>query len=301
MKVNAMQRDQFKDGAAFRNRVIEVLSKVTGNGYLSGSVEREGERTSSVLLLLGEFPPRKGAACEPGIILNKRSQSVRQPGDLCCPGGSLEKLDNFLARLLAVPGSTLSKWPAWPQLKDAHPQDAAFLSLLYAAALREGWEEMRINPFGLTFLGVLPTERLVMYKRSIHPMAVWMSGQKRFRLNCEVERIVRFPLRALLDTSNYGCYRIDVPSRINGKLESESADFPCFVYPVDGRKELLWGATFRIVTQFLEMIFGFKVPEISCLPLILGRLDKHYMTGSAQDSGCKKHRPAPAPGHHHPH
>jgi hypothetical protein len=291
MKMDATQMDLFKDGAALRKRVIEVLSEeVQGNGYLSGSVEREGERTSSVLLLLGEFSPRKGAVCEPGIILNKRSQSVRQPGDLCCPGGGLEKWDNLLARLLAARGSTLYKWPGWPQLKDAHPQEAAFLSLLYAAALREGWEEMRINPFGLTFLGLLPTQRLVMYKRSIHPMAVWISAQKRFRLNSEVERIVRFPLRALLDTSNYGCYRIEVPSRIKGRLESESADFACFVYPVEGRKELLWGATFRIVTRFLEMIFGFKVPEITHLPLIPGRLDKHYMTGGAGNNGLKNHR-----------
>ncbi len=291
MKCDALQMDLLRDGPAFRKRVIEVLSKLGENGHLSGSVEREGERTSSVLLLLGEFSPRKGALSEPGIILNKRSQSVRQPGDLCCPGGGLEKLDNFLARLLAVRGSTLYKWPGYCQLKDSRPSDAAYLSLLYAAALREGWEEMRINPFGLTFLGFLPTQRLVMYKSSIHPMAVWISGQKRFRLSSEVERIVRFPLRALLDASNYGCYRIDIPSRIKGKLERESADFPCFVYPVEGRKELLWGATFRIVTQFLEMIFGFKVPEISRLPLILGRLDEHYMTGAADNNGRKNNRP----------
>lgn len=265
------------DAAALRRRVLDVLSRECGNDFLlpDGDCD-DDDRTSSVLLLLGELAPPEGGRAEACIILNKRSQRVRQPGDLCCPGGAVEKFDYYLARLLSLRGSTLSKWPCWRRLKSARPEDAAFLSLLYAAGLREGFEEMGINPFGLTFLGPLPTHFLVMYRRSIHPMVAWMSPQRRFRLSPEVERIVRFPLRALLDPRHYACYRIIAPPHFEGRFEGQNADFPSFVYTVDGRVELLWGATFRIVTNFLELIFGFKVPDIERLPLVHGRLDENY-------------------------
>ncbi len=283
--------DMVFDAPALRRRVMDVLAKECGHNFFAPGSECDGTGlTSSVLLLLGEFSPRKGSIAEAGIILNKRSQRVRQPGDLCCPGGGLEKLDYYLARLLSLRGSTLSRWPYWDRLKTEYPQEAEFLSLLYAAGLREGWEEMGINPFGLTFLGPLPTHCLVMYERSIHPIVAWMSGQKRFRLNSEVERIVRFPVRALLDPGNYACYRINVPPHLEWKFKSESADFPSFVYTVDGRSELLWGATFRIVTQFLEMIFGFEVPDIGALPVISGRLDEKYINGGTRESIRGDHR-----------
>lgn len=275
------------DAPALQRRVLDVLSAECAGDFFAAASDCEGCPTSSVLLLLGELPPRDGAAPEVCIILNKRSKLVRQPGDLCCPGGAVEKFDHLLARLLALRGSTLSKWPCWNRLKTAQPRDAAYLSLLYAAGLREGWEEMRINPFGLTFLGPLPTHFLVMYRRSIHPIVAWMSGQRRFRLSPEVERIVRFPLGALLDPRNYACYRIHVPPDHEWRFTGHSKDFPAFVYTVDGRAELLWGATFRIVTQFLEMVFGFQVPEMKKLPLIPGRLDENYVNGWRADGAVR--------------
>ena len=278
MKTSLRDTDLVYDMPALRGRVVEVLSKEFSRDYFSPEGDCEaGDRTASVLLLLGEISPG-----EAGITLNKRSQRVRQPGDLCCPGGGVEKLDYFLSRLLRLPGTSLSKWPCWNRLKGSCPEDAAFLSLLYAAGLREGVEEMGINPFGLSFLGLLPTHCLIMYRQDIHPLVAWMSGQKRFHPNREVERIVRFPLRALLDPGNYACYRIDVPPHLKGRLKGESADFPAFVHTVDGRAELLWGATFRIVTNFLELIFGFEVPDIGRLPLVPGELDENYVNGGAK-------------------
>jgi 8-oxo-dGTP pyrophosphatase MutT (NUDIX family) len=293
MKGGPVDLDLVFDPGALRRRVLEVLSSECGNDFLlsSGGDCVGGERTSSVLLLLGEVSARNTSISEAGIILNKRSQWVRQPGDLCCPGGGIEKFDHFLGRLLSLRGSTLSKWPCWGRLRAEYPEDAAFLSLLYAAGLREGWEEMGINPFGLTFLGPLPTHCLVMYERSIHPMVAWMSRQNRFRLSSEVERIVRFPLRALLDPGNYACYRIDVSAHLERRFKCEEMDFPAFVYTVDGRSELLWGATFKIVTKFLELIFGFNIPEMGKLPLILGRLDENYVNGGSGNGSRNSHRP----------
>ena len=89
------------DAAALRERVMSVLSRRCGLETLSRDADCSGVRTSSVLLLLGETVPEEGGIPEVCIILNKRSKEVKQPGDLCCPGGAIEKFDRFLSRLLS--------------------------------------------------------------------------------------------------------------------------------------------------------------------------------------------------------
>ena len=274
------------DAAALRERVISVLSKLGGMETLFQNEDcRYGVRTSSVLLLLGWLFPEEGGIPEICIILNKRSKEIKQPGDLCCPGGAIEKLDHFLARLLAFRGSSLSRWPYWKELKTRQPENADFLSLLYAAGLREAWEEMGLNPFSLTFLGPLPTQCLILFRRSIHPMVAWVSYQKRFHLSREVERIVQFPLRALLNPFNYALYRRYVPPHLEWRFKGTTVDFPCFIYKIGERAELLWGATFRIVTLFLEMLFGFQVPDIQKLPLVPASVNEEYVMGRKRNGG----------------
>ncbi|HYA43844.1 MAG TPA: CoA pyrophosphatase [Syntrophobacteraceae bacterium] len=277
--MNDPRTDPVFDAAVLRRRVIDALSDPwslqapSHNGDCSAD-----ERISSVLLLLGELPSEQGVTPEVCIILNKRSKQVRQPGDLCCPGGAVEKLDRFLAPLLSFRGSSLSRWPCWTKLKTDQPATAQFLSLLYAAGIREAWEEMGLNPFRLTFLGSLPTHCLAFFGRSIYPMVAWVSRQKRFRLSWEVERIVRFPLRALLNPFNYAMYRLYVPARLKWRFEGDATrDFPCFIYKVAGRAELLWGATFAIVSQLLELVFGFQVPDIQKLPLVPASVNDEYV------------------------
>ncbi|MGA3112854.1 MAG: CoA pyrophosphatase [Syntrophobacteraceae bacterium] len=274
------------DAPDFRERVISVLSeRCCAETLFENEDCRYGVRTSSVLLLLGSLSSGEDGIPEICVILNKRSKEIKQAGDLCCPGGAIEKLDHFLARLLAFRGSSLSRWPYWSEFKTAQPQNAQFLSLLYAAGLREAWEEMGLNPFGLTFLGPLPTQCLVLFRRSVHPMVAWVSNQKQFRLSREVERIVPFPLRALLNPFNYALYRRNVPPNLEWRFKGSTVEFPCFIYKIAERAELLWGATFRIVTQFLEMIFGFRVPDIEKLPLVPATLDEEYMIGPRKTAG----------------
>jgi len=274
------------DAPALRERVISLLSKRCGTESLFQNEDcRYGERTSSVLLLLGWLPTDEGGIPEICIILNKRSKEIKQAGDLCCPGGAIEKLDHFLARLLAFRGSSLSRWPYWKELKTRQPENADFLSLLYAAGLREAWEEMGLNPFSLTFLGPLPTQCLILFRRSIHPMVAWVSYQKRFHLSREVERIVQFPLRALLNPFNYALYRRYVPPHLEWRFKGTTVDFPCFIYKIGERAELLWGVTFRIVTLFLEMLFGFQVPDIEKLPLVPASVNEEYVMGRKRNGG----------------
>lgn len=227
---------------------------------------------SAVLLLLGK---KCEISAEPCLILNKRSQNVRQPGDLCCPGGSVSPVfDSWFAKLLSLPGFPIWQWKYWQKWRRQSPHQAKNFSLFFATSLRESFEEMRLNPFGVTCLGPLPPQRLVIFKRIIYPMAGWISHQKRFFPNWEVERIVYIPLRYLLIPDNYARYQITFSSEFNRGVQ----EFPCFVYETEESSELLWGATYRIVTIFLEMVFGFKPPTEASLPVITGNLTRNYVT-----------------------
>ena len=136
---------------------------------------------------------------------------------------------------------------------------------------------MRLNPLGVKLLGPLPPENLVMFQRTIYPLVCWVSTQRKFLPNWEVERIVSIPIRDLLDPSRYIRYRlqIDVPARsarVNGVR-----DFPCFLHRREDQIERLWGATFRITMAFLETVFGFRPPPLDSLPTIKGRIDEKYI------------------------
>jgi hypothetical protein len=209
------------------------------------------------------------------LILNKRSVNVRQPGDLCCPGGRVSRrLDAGLAILLKLPILNLARWPQWRKIR---PRDAKWMRLLLATGVRESIEEMRLNPFGLEFLGPLPAQPLVMFQRVIYPMVVWVSGHRRFYPNWEVEKIIYIPLRDLLNPARYARYRL--------RFEVQSTTpqvhtFPCFRYDKGNKTEVLWGATYRITAVFLDYVFGFVSPDLNSLPEIHGSLSRAYLNNT---------------------
>lgn len=234
-------------------------------------------RLSAVLFLLG-CDPLSG---ESVVILNKRSQKVPQPGDLCCPGGGISPaVDGLLTHGLRLPSTPLTRWPQQGWWRRHRRQDFAKLTLLLAAGLREGFEEMRLNPFGVSFLGPMPVQHLTLFKRAIYPLAGWVNRQQRFTLNWEVERIVRIPLADFFDTGNYARYRITFNAPGNGASVPEAREMPCFVHRRNGSRELLWGVTFRITVQFLETVFGFALPSLKSMPVIHRRLGERYLEGS---------------------
>ena len=256
------------------------ISHVLNKNYSDHPYSAEADNIavpSSVLLLLGNRLHENGF--EPCLILNKRSRKVRQPGDLCCPGGSLSPIDPFLAKLMPLPGSPVTRWSYWFRWKNTHPEEAKKLMLFLTAGLREGFEEMRLNPLGVRFLGPLPPERLRIFKRIIYPLAVWVGGQTHFIINREVEKIVYIPLRALLKPANYVRYRVHYTPRIKKNLNRESDDFHCFIYRNQEERELLWGVTFRIVAAFMETIFGFVPPSLDSLRVVSRTLQESYLTG----------------------
>lgn len=234
------------------------------------------QTASAVLFSLGRYPQKGRFAEDPCLILNKRSVNVRQPGDLCCPGGRVSRrLDAGLATLLRLPMLPLARWHYWHHWRKMRPRDAKWLRLLLATGLRESVEEMRLNPFGLDFLGPLPAQPLVMFQRVIYPMVVWVLSQKRFYPNWEVEKIIYIPLRELLNPARYARYQLRFEAQSSA---AQVNTFPCFRYEKENKAELLWGATYRITAVFLEYVFGFVPPDVNSLPEIHGRLSRAYLS-----------------------
>ena len=271
----------FQDKNAAIERILDVLNKEKQYNQIFSEKVSRASIISSVLFLLGT-----GAGSEeitPGLslILNKRSLKVKQPGDLCCPGGSISsRLDPLLARLLYLPGSPLTRWPYWRRWREMHHRDANHLALLFAAGLREGLEEMRLNPLGVEFLGPLQPQRLIMFDKVIYPMVCWVPRQKRFFPNWEVEKIVFIPIVNLLNAENYACYRLQIETSRHGNNNPNTMDYPCFLHRERGESEILWGATYRIAMVFLDLAYGFQPPDIESVPVVHGRLRESYLTGN---------------------
>ena len=272
-----------EDASALRSHILRTLHESWVTDSIFPHETWDGVASSSVMLLLGECVIAKARGPEICIILNKRSQRVRQAGDLCCPGGGVEtQLDPRLAKLIALPGFPMAAWPYWRSLRREQPNEARLLSLMLATALREGWEEMRLNPFGTRFLGALPYQRLVMFRIVIHPMVGWVTRQRRFVPSWEVEKIVRIPLRWLLDPEGYAVYRFHVPPHLEHRINRGTQDFPCFLWRCRDEVERLWGATYKIVALFMELVFGFKPPDPSTLPLVEGEMNEEYINGRSE-------------------
>jgi hypothetical protein len=111
-------------------------------------------------------------------------------------------------------------------------------------------------------------------------MVVWIIRQTRFFPNWEVDRIVYIPLQDLLNPQYYGCYRLRFEASRDGGSPVFTEDCPCFFQENEQGKDVLWGVTYRIVTAFLEMVFGFHPPDVASRPVIYGALDHQYLNGT---------------------
>lgn len=275
-----MFSDILKNPDDLKRCIISVLENKNREELFFPENRNLPPNVSSVLFLLGNFS-QNGKSQEPCIVFNKRSKKVRQPGDLCFPGGGIApRLDFHLSKFMALPGFPLRRWPNWSVWKKKRPQEARWLSLMMAISLRESFEEIRLNPLGVKFLGPLPSHRLRMFKKQIYPMVGWGNYQKRFFPNGEVDKIVIIPLRLFLNPENYGRFRICYPSKIRKKLNRDCGDFPCFIFQNQKEKEILWGVTFRIVLAFISLVFDFKLPDMDSLKTASGVLVDNYLGDS---------------------
>jgi hypothetical protein len=187
------------------------------------------------------------------------------------------RVDFYGARLWGLPPGPLGRWPRWKSWRRARRRESHWLALYFATALREAYEEMRLNPFRVRLLGPMPHHRLVLFRRLIYPLAVWVPGQPRFKPNWEVARIVRIPLRQLFDPQHYIRYRLTMT--LTPHATEQVREVPAFRYRSSAGQDILWGATFKITMAFLQLVFEFAPPEMASLPQEDGYLGKGYLTG----------------------
>jgi 8-oxo-dGTP pyrophosphatase MutT (NUDIX family) len=270
-----------KDPRGLRAHIIAALQERSRQAPFFPRGISGAASTSAVLFLLAPKCTGDPRSPEPCVVLNKRSARVKQPGDLCFPGGRVEsRMDPYFARLLRFPLFPLGRWPFWPLWRKTRYLEARRMGLLFAASLREALEEMRLNPLGVTFLGPLPPQSLVMFDRTIYPMVGWIPRQRRFLPNWEVEKMIHIPLRELLRPARYGRLRIRYEMASAYGDSGHGEDFLCFLHRNGRETEVLWGATFRIVLGFLEIVFGFIPPDMEGLPTMCRSLDQTYLSGT---------------------
>ena len=276
------QNQLLKDRARLIDHITHCLADRSRQDGIYPNLAIEWATSAGVDMLLGFQPAGTGRGAGPCMVLNKRSSKVRQPGDLCFPGGSLApRIDPFLARLCSLPFTSLGRWHQRGNRRHRHRRASKSMSILWATGLRESFEEMKLNPFGVRFLGPMPPQSLVMFTRTIYPMVGWINRQKKFYPNWEVEKLVYLPLQDLLNGKYYSRYRLRMGNNPGRGQTAPIQEYPCFRIEGSDNQEILWGATYRITIDFLELIFGFQPPAIANLPVVEGVLDESYLTGNS--------------------
>jgi hypothetical protein len=191
-------------------------------------------------------------------------------------------LDPFMQRLVAPGILPIMQGKALALAIARGKKTSDHVTLFFANALREAWEEIRVNPLNVRFLGALPSRELYVFSRIIFPVVGLVKRDWRFQPNREVERIVEIPLKALFEKENYGTLTVDIETSMPFRHQVEQIrDFPCFLFtPPGGKEEILWGATMFIIMNFLEIVFDFKLPDEISDRVVRKSLRSDYATGN---------------------
>jgi len=116
---------------------------------------------------------------------------------------------------------------------------------LEATALREAFEEVGINPEGVEILGLLDDGLTVATSYIITPVVGALPTPPRFSISPEeVKEVIEIPLSFFQNAS-----RQKTPSHTPGVPQSPPG-YPTYHYG----KHVIWGATARILDQFLSLI-----------------------------------------------
>ena len=114
---------------------------------------------------------------------------------------------------------------------------------LVNTALRESMEEIGLAASDVEVLGELDDTVTVTTKYIVSPFVVVIPWPYQFKVDGkEIERIIEVPISALLDKN---CLREEAVV-IDGESVAQ--------YFYDYQDEVIWGATARILTQFLDIL-----------------------------------------------
>ncbi len=284
-----MDLNLLRNQTGFRQQVIEALSRepvdyVEQFAFIEGQRDKEESFAGGAVLLPLFFREEKRSGEERTgeyvFLLNKRSKKVLQPGDLCAPGGGIHRfLDSFAQKLLqfrllpgiGAPGLEMAK----SRGKEAYKKTL----FLLGNALRESWEELRLSPFNVEFLGPLPTYSLSSRRWIIFPLVGRVKHSWQPKLSWEVEKIVPIPLSTFFNPENYAIYSLEVPEKLIAQGIPSPWEFPCLVHLENGEEEILWGATFKVIQSFFRIVFHFSFPSPDSRRIIRRPLASNYLTG----------------------
>ena len=213
--------------------------------------------------------------------LIKRSEAVTQAGDISCPGGILEQsTDEMLSHILLKTGIVRTFDDRMlNDLPNKDEQTVSLVSLFLMNALRESWEEIGLSPLNVFFLGALPSYSLTYFSRTIFPVVCLVKEPYDCRLSTEVEKLLEMPLSYFFQSSSYAT--LEVESGLGSSDPRYNMKFPCLIIPDGhGKDDILWGATFHIITNFLQIISGYSLPPLSPLRIVKKTLSPHYASGN---------------------
>lgn len=193
--------------------------------------------------------------------LIKRSHNVSQGGDIGCPGGMIHpRQDILLSSFLKTGMIPFLRGKTSRRIQKVDSETAMLIRLFLTTALREAWEEIGLNPLNTKFLGVLPSHFLTMFTRTIFPVVCIVRKQFSYKLSSEVEKIVEIPLSFFFQSDNYAT--LDIKTSLGENSWHRQYQTPCLVVPDgNGNNDILWGATFSIIHNFLSIISDGGLPS----------------------------------------
>jgi 8-oxo-dGTP pyrophosphatase MutT (NUDIX family) len=245
---------------------------------IENSRKTETPQLAAGVVLLLNYKQLSPGNSEYVFQLIKRSDKVSQAGDISCPGGMLHPwTDNILSYLLtrtliSSPGRHIAATTA---AKDK--ETINLIRLFLTNALREAWEEIGLNPFNISFSGALPSYSLTILARTIFPSVCLIVKPFEFKLSAEVEKILEIPISHFFNDSNYAF--LEIETQFGNTSSVSNNRFPCILLnDATGRQEILWGATFNIIMNFLRIISDDNLPFISSSRTIKKVLSKTYIS-----------------------
>jgi 8-oxo-dGTP pyrophosphatase MutT (NUDIX family) len=120
-----------------------------------------------------------------------------------------------------------------------HPEDATLMH----TAIRESWEEIGLKPEDIEVLGELDDIATYTTNFVISPFVAAIPYPYEFRLNpYEVDEIIEVPLSVLLDKRNFSQEVVSLGNQLILQYFYTHGD------------KVIYGATARILRQFLEII-----------------------------------------------
>jgi 8-oxo-dGTP pyrophosphatase MutT (NUDIX family) len=255
----------FQKKHVFSRFVMDKLTTVPID-YIEKNIEIDKSRQEgsahlkAAVVLLLNFKKINGQS-EYVFQLIKRSQKISQGGDISCPGGMLQpRQDNFLSSFLKTGMLPTLRGRMARRIQKVDSETATLIRLFLTNALREAWEEIGLNPLNTKFMGALPSYSLTMFARTIFPVVCITRRQFAYKINSEVEKILEIPLSFFFQSENYAT--LDIKTSLGENSEPLQYQMPCLVIPDEsGNHDILWGATFNIIHNFLRIISDGGLPS----------------------------------------